>query len=208
MSAGHRLRARGPAPGRPRARLLDRRERVAADPAAAVPPAVRPRRRERALADRYATQFSVRTTGVGQEVRALSGGNQQKVVIAKWLATDPRVLILDEPTRGIDIGAKVEVHRLVAELAAGGLAIILISSDLPEVLAMSDRILVMHEGRIAAEIGRDEASEERVMFAATGQVDGGDAARRPMAETALPTTLTGGSSPIARSCARSPSSAS
>ncbi len=127
---------------------------------------------ERTLADRYATQFSVRTTGVGQEVKALSGGNQQKVVIAKWLATDPRVLILDEPTRGIDIGAKVEVHRLVAELAAGGLAIILISSDLPEVLAMSDRILVMHEGRIAAEIGRDEASEERVMFAATGQVDG------------------------------------
>ena len=130
---------------------------------------------ERALADRYATQFSVRTTGVGQMVAALSGGNQQKVVIAKWLATNPRVLILDEPTRGIDIGAKVEVHRLIAELAADGLAIILISSDLPEVLAMSDRILVMHEGRIAEEIGRDEASEERVMFAATGQADGGDA---------------------------------
>ena len=124
---------------------------------------------ERALADRYAKQFSVRATGVDQEVSALSDGNQQKVVLAKWLATDPRVLILDEPTRGIDIGAKVEVHRLIAELAAGGLGIILISSDLPEVLAMSDRILVMHEGRISAEIARDDATEETVMFAATGQ---------------------------------------
>jgi len=124
---------------------------------------------ERALTDRYAKQFSVRATGVDQEVSALSGGNQQKVVLAKWLATDPRVLILDEPTRGIDIGAKVEVHRLIAELAAGGLGIILISSDLPEVLAMSDRILVMHEGRISAEISRDDATEETVMFAATGQ---------------------------------------
>jgi rhamnose transport system ATP-binding protein len=128
---------------------------------------------ERRLADRYAKQFNVRTTGVDQEVSALSGGNQQKVVLAKWLATDPRILILDEPTRGIDIGAKVEVHRQIAELAAGGLGIILISSDLPEVLAMSDRILVMHEGRIAAEIPRTAASEESVMFAATGQEDGG-----------------------------------
>ena len=87
-----------------------------------------------------------------QLVGALSGGNQQKVVLAKWLATEPRVLILDEPTRGIDIGAKVEVHRIVSELAASGLAIIFISSDLPEVLAMSDRILVLHEGAITAEI--------------------------------------------------------
>jgi rhamnose transport system ATP-binding protein len=108
-------------------------------------------------------------TGVDQLVSALSGGNQQKVVIAKWLATQPRILMLDEPTRGIDIGAKVEVHRIVSELAASGLGIMLISSDLPEVLAMSDRILVMHEGRIAAELTRAEATEERVMFAATGQ---------------------------------------
>ena len=92
-------------------------------------------------------------TGVDQLVGALSGGNQQKVVLAKWLATEPRVLILDEPTRGIDIGAKVEVHRIISELAASGLAIILISSDLPEVLAMSDRILVLHEGAVTAEIG-------------------------------------------------------
>ena len=89
-----------------------------------------------------------------------------------------RVLILDEPTRGIDIGAKVEVHRIISELAASGLGIILISSDLPEVLAMSDRILVLHEGRITAEIPRDRATEERVMFAATGSADGDDPAGR------------------------------
>jgi rhamnose transport system ATP-binding protein len=125
--------------------------------------------RERELAERYAAEFDVRMTSVDQLVSALSGGNQQKVVIAKWLATQPRLLILDEPTRGIDIGAKVEVHRIIFELAAAGLGIILISSDLPEVLAMSDRILVMHEGRVTAELGRAEATEERVMFAATGQ---------------------------------------
>ena len=107
--------------------------------------------------------------GDAQPVGRLSGGNQQKVVIAKWLATRPRVLILDEPTRGIDIGAKIEVHRIIAELAAAGLGIMLISSDLPEVLAMSDRILVMHEGRLTGEFSRAEATEEVVMFAATGQ---------------------------------------
>jgi len=123
---------------------------------------------ERAVATEHTEQFNVRMTGVDQEVGALSGGNQQKVVLAKWLASGPRVLILDEPTRGIDIGAKVEVHRLIAELAAKGLAIILISSDLPEILAMSDRIVVLHEGRVTAEIARDQATQERVMFAATG----------------------------------------
>ena len=107
---------------------------------------------ERKVAHDYTEQFSVRMTGVDQLVGALSGGNQQKVVLAKWLASKPRILILDEPTRGIDIGAKVEVHRIISELAASGLGIILISSDLPEVLAMSDRILVLHEGRITAEI--------------------------------------------------------
>ena len=96
---------------------------------------------------------SVRMAGVDQLVAALSGGNQQKVVLAKWLASKPRVLILDEPTRGIDIGAKVEVHRIISELAAAGLGIVLISSELPEVLAMCDRILVMHEGRVT---GRDQ----------------------------------------------------
>ena len=128
---------------------------------------------ERRVADRYTEQFNVRMVGVDQEVGALSGGNQQKVVLAKWLASEPRILILDEPTRGIDIGAKVEVHRIVSELAAAGLGIILISSDLPEVLAMSDRILVLHEGRITDEIARAEASQERVMFAATGNAGAG-----------------------------------
>ena len=90
-------------------------------------------------------------------------------MLGKWLASEPRVLILDEPTRGIDIGAKVEVHRIISELAASGLAIILISSDLPEVLAMSDRILVLHEGSVTAEIARADATEEAVMFAATAQ---------------------------------------
>ena len=127
---------------------------------------------ERAVARDHTAQFNVRMTGVDQLVGALSGGNQQKVVLAKWLASGPRILILDEPTRGIDIGAKVEVHRIISELAASGLGIILISSDLPEVLAMSDRILVLHEGRITAEIPHDRATQERVMFAATGNVGG------------------------------------
>ncbi len=130
---------------------------------------------ERTLARGFVDRLRVRATSVDQLVQALSGGNQQKVVIAKWLATNPKVLILDEPTRGVDIGAKVEVHRIVSELAASGLGILLISSDLPEVLAMSDRILVLHEGRITAEIPRAEANEERVMFAATGHDGGGSA---------------------------------
>ena len=126
---------------------------------------------ERVLAQGYADRLRIRMTRVEQPVNALSGGNQQKVVLAKWLATEPKVLILDEPTRGIDIGAKVEVHRMISELAAAGLGIILISSDLPEVLAMSDRILVLHEGHLTAEIPRERATEERVMYAATGQLD-------------------------------------
>jgi rhamnose transport system ATP-binding protein len=125
--------------------------------------------RERTVSDRYANRLDVRMTGVDQTASALSGGNQQKVVLAKWLATEPRILVLDEPTRGIDIGAKVEVHRIISELAASGLGIILISSDLPEVLAMSDRIVVLHEGRITAEIARADATEEAVMYAATAQ---------------------------------------
>jgi rhamnose transport system ATP-binding protein len=131
--------------------------------------------RERTVAREQTARLNVRSTGVDQLVGALSGGNQQKVVLAKWLASKPRVLILDEPTRGIDIGAKVEVHRIISELATSGLGIILISSDLPEVLAMSDRIIVLHEGRITAEIPRDRATEERVMFAATGSTGGDDA---------------------------------
>jgi len=115
-------------------------------------------------------RLDVKLRDIGQPIRDLSGGNQQKVVLAKWLATKPKVMLLDEPTRGIDIGAKAEVHRLIAELAAAGMAVLMISSDLPEVLAMSDRILVMREGRIVAEFSRQEATVERVIAAATGQV--------------------------------------
>jgi rhamnose transport system ATP-binding protein len=127
------------------------------------------RRRERAVAQEYAERLQVRTAGLELPARSLSGGNQQKVVLAKWLATDPAVLILDEPTRGIDIGTKAEVHRIISGLAAQGLAILLISSELPEVLAMADRVLVMHEGRITGEFARDEADQETIMRAATGQ---------------------------------------
>jgi rhamnose transport system ATP-binding protein len=97
-------------------------------------------------------------------------------VLAKWLATAPDVLIVDEPTRGIDVGTKAEVHRLLSQLAADGVAVLMISSDLPEILGMADRVLVMHEGRIAAEIPRAEATEQSVMAAATGVAAGGKAA--------------------------------
>jgi ABC-type sugar transport system ATPase subunit len=131
-------------------------------------------RRERAIASDYFQRLQIRATGIDQVAQSLSGGNQQKVVIAKWLATKPRVLILDEPTRGIDIGAKAEVHRLISQLASEGMAIVMISSELPEVLAMSDRILVMHEGRITGAFDRNEANQERVMYAAMGQVRHGN----------------------------------
>jgi rhamnose transport system ATP-binding protein len=110
-----------------------------------------------------------------QAVRQLSGGNQQKVVLAKWLATKPQVLILDEPTRGIDVGTKAEVHRLISQLAAQGLAILMISSELPEVLGMSDRILVMREGRLTGEFSREEATQEVIMAAATAGMPSGTA---------------------------------
>ena len=101
-------------------------------------------------------------------VGTLSGGNQQKVVLAKWLSTGPKLLIVDEPTRGIDVGTKAEVHRLISSLAADGIAIVMVSSELPEVLGMADRIVVLREGRIAAELTRAEATEESVMYAAMG----------------------------------------
>ncbi len=125
--------------------------------------------RERALVDGYIKSLDIRTPHREQKVRALSGGNQQKVVIARWLATKPRVLILDEPTRGIDVGAKAEVHALIARLAEQGVAILMISSELPEILGMSHRVLVMRDGRIVADIPRDQATEESILAAATGQ---------------------------------------
>ena len=103
------------------------------------------------------------------DVGELSGGNQQKVALAKWLQTDPQVLLLDEPTRGVDVGAKHEVYQLMNEWTSRGIAIILITSEMPELLAMSDRIIVMHRGRITAELDRDEATADRVLEAAMGR---------------------------------------
>ncbi len=124
---------------------------------------------ERSLAADAVKRFGVKTHTAEQVVGRLSGGNQQKIVLGKWLATNPRLLILDEPTRGIDVGAKAEIHRLMVELARQGLAILMISSELPEVLGMSDRVYVMREGRLVAELPRSEATQERVAAAMMGQ---------------------------------------
>lgn len=127
------------------------------------------RSEETATAEKYRQQLNIRTSSLRQEASKLSGGNQQKVVLSKWLNSSPRLLILDEPTRGIDVGAKAEVHAIINELATQGLGILMISSDLPEVLAMSDRILVMREGRQMGIFSREEATQETVMTAAMGQ---------------------------------------
>jgi rhamnose transport system ATP-binding protein len=130
---------------------------------------------ERATAEAFTRRLAIRTPSVDVAVAKLSGGNQQKVMLSKWLNMQPSLLILDEPTRGIDVGAKAEVHAMIGELAAEGIGIILISSDLPEVLAMSDRILVMREGRQMAIFDRTEADQETVMTAAMGQAGAFDA---------------------------------
>ena len=126
---------------------------------------------EFALARAYTARLDLRAASLDQDVGLLSGGNQQKVVIAKWLATQPRVIILDEPTKGIDIGSKAAVHAFMAELAAEGLAVIMVSSEIPEVLGMSDRVIVMREGRIVAEVAGDEMTPERLVRAAAGLAD-------------------------------------
>ncbi len=125
------------------------------------------RREQRSRAEKMIEDLNIRTPGPEQEVRYLSGGNQQKVVIGKWLLADSKVLIMDEPTRGIDVGAKVEIYELMNELTENGAGILMISSDLLEVLAMSDRILVMSGGRITGELSAEEATQERVMALAT-----------------------------------------
>jgi ribose transport system ATP-binding protein len=123
---------------------------------------------EASLARTWVDRLRIRTPGIRQLAGNLSGGNQQKVVFAKWLARGPRVLILDEPTRGVDVGARSEIYALIDRLAADGVAVLMISSDLEEVLGVSDRVLVMHEGRIAGELPREKLSEEAVMQLATG----------------------------------------
>jgi ribose transport system ATP-binding protein len=130
---------------------------------------------DRAAQDRAAAtmagQLNVRMGGLGQEVRTLSGGNQQKIVIGKWLLAEANVLILDEPTRGIDVGAKVEIYQLINSLTAAGRAVLMISSDLPEVLGMSDRVIVMARGRLAGELSAGEATQDAVMALAVGEME-------------------------------------
>jgi ribose transport system ATP-binding protein len=124
--------------------------------------------RERTTSRDLCDRLRVKTPSIYQVVGLLSGGNQQKVVLGKWLARTPRVLILDEPTRGVDVGARSEIYALMDRLAADGVAVLMISSDLEEVLGMSDRALVLHEGRVAGELSRERLSEEAVMRLATG----------------------------------------
>jgi ribose transport system ATP-binding protein len=126
------------------------------------------RRRERQVAESMRQQLNIRTHDVAKIVGLLSGGNQQKVVLAKWLCREPKLLILDEPTRGVDVGAKTDIYALMDQLAATGVGILMISSDLEEVLGMSDRVLVMHEGRLTGELARQGLSEQSIMHLATG----------------------------------------
>jgi rhamnose transport system ATP-binding protein len=124
--------------------------------------------RERRLARTFMERLRIKATSPRQIVRSLSGGNQQKVVLSKWLAAEPRILILDEPTHGVDVGTKADVHRTISNLATQGLAILLISSELPEILGMADRVLVIREGRLVGELSREEATQERIVQAAAG----------------------------------------
>jgi ABC-type sugar transport system ATPase subunit len=127
-------------------------------------------RRINKIVKEFVDRLNVRTPGILQLVRNLSGGNQQKVVIARWLTLNPKILILDEPTRGVDVAAKAEIHALMSELAGQGVAVLMVSSELPEILGVCDRILVMREGRIVKEFSRTEATQDLIMQAATGQM--------------------------------------
>jgi len=125
-------------------------------------------RREKEVAADYTRRLEIKTPAIFAPVATLSGGNQQKVALSRWLVTKPSVLILDEPTQGIDVGAKSEVHALMVELAAQGVAILMISSELPEILGMSDRVAVMHDGTIVATLDRTEATQEKILALALG----------------------------------------
>jgi rhamnose transport system ATP-binding protein len=134
---------------------------------------------ERKSAGGFRTRLAIRAPSVDMAVAKLSGGNQQKVMLSKWLNTNPSILILDEPTRGVDVGSKSEVHAIIGELAAEGIGVIVISSDLPEVLALSDRVLIMREGRQMAILDRADADPASVMNAAMGQTSAGPNGGRP-----------------------------
>ena len=133
-------------------------------------------RREDELIDEFRRLLSIRMASPDQAAGNLSGGNQQKVVLARWLALRPKILIVDEPTRGIDIGSKVEVHNLLIEMAKSGIAVIVISSELPEILAVCDRIVTMREGRVTGEISRADATQEILMAMMTAHDGAADRA--------------------------------
>jgi ABC-type sugar transport system ATPase subunit len=124
--------------------------------------------REERVAAEHVKELRIKTASLTGEVATLSGGNQQKVVIGKWLLTEPRILLLDEPTRGVDVGAKAEIYRLIRKLTGAGKAVIMASSDLPEVLLLADRVLVLREGRLAGELSREETTQESILKLAIG----------------------------------------
>lgn len=124
--------------------------------------------KEKSLAANAINELRIRCFNQAQECGKLSGGNQQKVVFAKWVYTNPRILILDEPTRGVDVGAKKEIYNIINELAAKGVAIIMVSSELPEILGMSDRIIIIREGTVRGILNKEEANQEKIMTLATG----------------------------------------
>ncbi|MFT4163267.1 ATP-binding cassette domain-containing protein, partial [Shinella sp.] len=124
---------------------------------------------ERELAGTYVRKFSIVPPDGERRIGLLSGGNQQKAVISRWLATDPKVLILDEPTRGVDVGAKAEIHGIIGQLVANGMAVVMISSELPEIMGVCDRVVVMRDGRASVPLARQGLTEERIMALATGE---------------------------------------
>ena len=125
-------------------------------------------KKQEKLAEDYIKKLDIRTDSPKKIVQTLSGGNQQKIVVGKWLTTNPKILILDEPTRGVDVGAKYEIYEIMNELKEQGVAIIMISSELPEIIGMSDRVAVMHEGNLRGILNKDECSQEKIMTLATG----------------------------------------
>ncbi len=126
-------------------------------------------RKEDALAETYVKQLSVKIPGIEYPISSLSGGNQQKCLIGKWLSIHPKVIIMDEPTRGIDVGAKSEIHNLLRKLAEEGIGVIIISSELPEVIGVSDRVVVIHEGSLSGVLEKDDITEENIMLLASGE---------------------------------------
>jgi rhamnose transport system ATP-binding protein len=128
-------------------------------------------RKEREISAQYRETLSIATSDLSKIVKYLSGGNQQKVVLAKWLSTNPKILIMDEPTRGIDIGAKTEFHALMSRLAGQGIGILMISSEMPEIMGMSDRVIVMCQGRVTGEFKRGHLSQVEIMTSATKFLD-------------------------------------